>query len=99
VLFLVLRSGYTLSEEIKQKINNTLREQLGPYFIADIIIQVPDIPMTLNFKKLEVPIKKILLGWEINKAVNLASVLNPDAVYAIVDASKPYMEEILKESA
>jgi acetoacetyl-CoA synthetase len=55
--------------------------------------------MTLNFKKLEVPIKKILLGWEINKAVNLASVLNPDAVYAIVDASKPYMEEILKESA
>jgi acetoacetyl-CoA synthetase len=99
VLFVVLKAGYTLTDEIKQKINNALREQLGPYFIADIIIQVPDIPMTLNFKKLEVPIKKILLGWEINKAVNLANVLNPDAVYAIVDASKPYMEEILKESA
>jgi acetoacetyl-CoA synthetase len=54
--------------------------------------------MTLNFKKLEVPIKKILLGWEINKAVNLANVLNPDAVFGIINASKPYMEEIRKEA-
>lgn len=96
VLFVALKPGFQLDDALKQKINNALREQLGPYFIADFIIQVPDVPMTLNYKKLEVPVKKILLGWEVEKAVNLANVLNPDAVHEIVKASKPYIEQITK---
>jgi acetoacetyl-CoA synthase len=92
-LFVVLKEGINLNEELKQKINNSLRQQLGPYFIADDIIQVKDIPLTLNFKKLEVPIKKILLGWDINKAVNLANVLNPESIYGIVESYKKYIEK------
>ena len=96
-LFVVLAMGKQLDDELREKINNALRENLGPYFIADYIIQVPDIPMTLNFKKLEVPIKKILLGWEVEKAVNLDSIMNPDAVFKVVEAAKPYVEQMKEE--
>jgi len=89
-LFVVPSTGQ-LTEELKQKINNALREQLGPYFVADYIIQVPDVPTTLNYKKLEVPIKKILMGWEIEKAVNLDSIMNPDAIFEVVEAAKSYV--------
>ncbi len=97
ILFVVLKSGLMLTDELKNKINKVLSEQLGPYFIADYIIQVPDIPMTLNYKKLEVPMKKILTGWEIEKAVRLDSMLNPDAVFKVLDAVKPFMQELLRE--
>jgi acetoacetyl-CoA synthetase len=97
VLFVVLREGMKLTDELKKKINDALRSSLGPYFVADYIIQVPAIPMTLNYKKLEVPIKKILLGWEVQKAVNLDSILNPEAVLGIVEAAKPIINELQKE--
>jgi acetoacetyl-CoA synthetase len=97
VLFVVLLEGMKLTEELKQKINDELRKNLGPHFVADYIIQVPAIPMTLNFKKLEVPIKKILLGWEVQKAVNLDSIMNPDAVFKVIEAAKPIIEELRKE--
>lgn len=94
VLFVVLKPGFTLTEELKIKINNTLKERLGPYFLADRIIQVQDIPLTLNYKKVEVPVKKILLGWELEKAVRLDSLLNPDAFLKLIEAVKPYMDEL-----
>ncbi|WP_243681522.1 hypothetical protein [Vulcanisaeta souniana] len=98
VIFVALRPGLQLTEELKKKINDALRNQLGPYYIADYIIQVPDIPMTRNYKKLEVPpIKKVLMGWPIDKAVNINAVLNPEAFYAVIEALKPYMDEIMKE--
>ncbi len=97
ILFVALRPGLQLTEELRRKINDALRSQLGPYYIADYIIQVPDIPMTRNYKKLEVPIKKVLMGWPIDKAVNINAVLNPEAFYAVIEALKPYMDEIMKE--
>ncbi len=42
--------------------------------------------MTRNYKKLEVPpIKKVLMGWPIDKAVNINAVLNPEAFYAVIE--------------
>jgi len=97
VLLVALRPGLQLTDELRRRINDALRTQLGPYFIADYIIQVPDIPMTRNYKKLEVPIKKVLMGWPVDKAVNINAVLNPDAFYATLEALKPYMEELMRE--
>ncbi len=97
VLYVVLGPGAKLDEELKKKIRDKMKSELGPYFIPDFIIRVDEIPMTLNFKKLEVPIKKILLGWDIEKAVNLDNVMNPDAIYKVVDATKPYLNQILEE--
>lgn len=96
-LFVVLKPGTELSDDLKNKINENLKKNLGPYFVADYIIQVPDIPQTFNFKKLEIPVKKALLGWDLNKAVNLANVINPEAFFKVVEAGKPFAEQIKEE--
>jgi acetoacetyl-CoA synthetase len=97
LLFVVLRPGLQLTEELKNRINEALRQNLGPYFVADYIIQVPDIPQTFNFKKLEVPVRKVLMGWDVSKAVNLANVINPDAFFKVIEAAKPIVEQIKEE--
>jgi acetoacetyl-CoA synthetase len=94
ILYVVLKPNIVLDENIKNKIKDALRNNLGPYFIPDYIIQVQDIPMTLNFKKLEVPVKKILLGWDINKAVKLETLQNPEALIKLIEASKPIIMQI-----
>ena len=97
LLFVVLRPGLQLTEELKNRINEVLRQNLGPYFVADYIIQVPDIPQTFNFKKLEVPVRKVLMGWDVSKAVNLANVINPDAFFKVIEVAKPIVEQIKEE--
>ncbi|WP_080513286.1 AMP-binding enzyme [Saccharolobus islandicus] len=97
ILYVVLKENLTLDESLKQKIKDKMRQELGPYFIPDYIIQVSDIPLTLNFKKLEVPVKKILMGWDINKAVRIDSISNPDALYTLMELSKPVIEEIKRK--
>jgi acetoacetyl-CoA synthetase len=97
LLFVVLRPGLQLTEELKNRINEALRQNLGPYFVADYIIQVPDIPQTFNFKKLEVPVRKVLMGWDVSKAVNLANVINPDAFFKVIEAAKLIVEQIKEE--
>ncbi|MQL54292.1 acetyl-CoA synthetase [Acidianus ambivalens] len=97
ILYVVLKGNLTLDESLKQKIKDKMRQELGPYFIPNYIIQVPDIPLTLNFKKLEVPVKKILMGWDINKAVRIDSISNLDAFYTLMELSKPVIEEIKRK--
>jgi hypothetical protein len=58
---------------------------------------VPDIPQTFNFKKLEVPVRKVLMGWDVSKAVNLANVINPDAFFNVIEAAKLIVEQIKEE--
>ncbi|MEH7110065.1 acetoacetate--CoA ligase [Bacillus sp. JJ1764] len=79
-LYVVVRDGDDLTDEVKARINNTIRKNCSPRHVPDQIIQVGDLPKTLNGKKLEVPIKKILMGTPIDQAVNLGSLINPDAL-------------------
>ncbi|MGJ7909916.1 acetoacetate--CoA ligase [Neobacillus sp. LXY-1] len=79
-LYVVVRDGDDLTDEVKVRINNTIRKNCSPRHVPDQIIQVGDLPKTLNGKKLEVPIKKILMGTPIDQAVNLGSLINPDAL-------------------
>jgi acetoacetyl-CoA synthetase len=58
----------------------TLRTRLTPRHVPDEIVQAPAIPHTLTGKRLEVPIKKLLAGGPLEKAANIASVDNPDAL-------------------
>ncbi|RLI79362.1 acetoacetate--CoA ligase [Archaeoglobales archaeon] len=97
ILFVALKPGLQLTGELKQKINTKLRKELGPYFIADYIIQVPDIPMTLNYKKVEVPLKRVLTGQSMEKAVKLESLQNPEAFKKAVEVAKPIIEEIISK--
>lgn len=79
-LFVVLRDGVELSDELRQRINNAVRTTLSPRFVPDDIFVVPEIPHTLSGKKQELPIKKLLLGQAIDKVVNREAMANPEAL-------------------
>ncbi len=61
-LFVMMKDGRMLTEEIKQKINRTLRADYSPRHVPDEIIVVKDIPYTISGKKTEAPVKKVLMG-------------------------------------
>ncbi|WP_405734651.1 acetoacetate--CoA ligase [Streptomyces sp. NBC_01537] len=77
-LFIQLAQDAELDDTLRDKIKHTIREQLSPRHIPDEIIPVPAIPHTLTGKRIEVPVKKLLQGTPLAKAVNAGSVDNPD---------------------
>ena len=88
-LFVVCTEGVVLDDNLKSKIKKSLREAYSPRHVPDDIIEVSDIPYTISGKKLEAPIKKVLMGVALSKAANLGSVRNPKALDFFVDfASK-----------
>lgn len=87
-LFVVLQPGASLDEELKEKIKNEIRQKVSPRFVPDEIYQVEQIPKTLNGKKMEIPIRKLLLGFPLEKAVNPGSMANPEALQFFIELSK-----------
>lgn len=79
-LFVKLRPGHTLTDDLKQRINRTLKTQYSPRHVPDTIIEAPDVPYTISGKKMEAPIKKILMGMSIAKAVSRDTMKNPESL-------------------
>ncbi|MFE2925541.1 acetoacetate--CoA ligase [Streptomyces goshikiensis] len=77
-LFVHLAPGATLDDELRTRVKTTIREQLSPRHVPDEIIEVPAIPHTLTGKRIEVPVKRLLQGTPLAKAVNAGSVDNID---------------------
>lgn len=76
-LFVVLRPGLTLDDDLRQRLNAAIRTALSPRFVPDDIFQVTEIPRTLSGKKQELPIKKLLLGHPLEKVLNREAMANP----------------------
>jgi acetoacetyl-CoA synthetase len=79
-LFVVLGEEATLTDEIKQKIKYQIRTECSPRHVPNTIHHVDEIPYTINGKKLEVPVKKILMGVPLEKAANPGSLRNPKSL-------------------
>ncbi|HUW38216.1 MAG TPA: acetoacetate--CoA ligase [Rhodocyclaceae bacterium] len=79
-LFVKLAGGRALDERISAAIRATLRQEYSPRHVPDRIYQVPAIPMTLTGKKMEVPVRKILLGLPAERAANRAAMREPEAL-------------------
>jgi acetoacetyl-CoA synthetase len=77
-LYVVAPDG--LTDALKTAINHELKTQCSPRHVPDEIILTPDIPYTLSGKKMEVPVKKILLGMDVSKSLNRDAVRNPEAL-------------------
>ncbi|MBT2479914.1 acetoacetate--CoA ligase [Streptomyces sp. ISL-94] len=80
-LFVHLAPGATLDEDLRARIKATIREELSPRHVPDEIIEVPGIPHTLTGKRIEVPVKRLLQGAPLAKAVNPGSVDNVDLLH------------------
>ncbi len=61
-------------------LKKALREQCSPRHVPDHVVAVEDIPYTLSGKKMEIPVKKALMGMDISKSVNPDAVRNPSAL-------------------
>ncbi|MCC0079968.1 MAG: acetoacetate--CoA ligase [Rhodobacter sp.] len=84
-LFVVPAPGVDLDDPLRDAIRQAIRTQVSPRFVPDVIVAVPDIPRTLSGKKLEVPVKKLLLGGDPGKVVNRDSMANPGCFDWYVD--------------
>jgi acetoacetyl-CoA synthetase len=80
LLFVVMRPGATLDDATRDAIRSALRTQMSPRHVPDEIHAIPEVPRTLNGKKLEVPIKRILTGTPPERAVNRDTLANPAAL-------------------
>jgi acetoacetyl-CoA synthetase len=83
-LFLVLREGVVLDVALRRRIKDLLKSELSPRHVPDQIREVSAIPRTLNGKKLEVPVKRILLGAEPERVVSRDTLSNPEALDAFM---------------
>lgn len=80
-LFVVLRDDPSeLSEDLDKRIRDAIKTQVSARFVPDEIAVIPDVPRTISAKKLEVPIKKILLGQPVETSVNRDSMGNPGSI-------------------
>jgi acetoacetyl-CoA synthetase len=86
VLFVVLAPNATLDDALRRRINDTLRRELSPRHAPDRILAVPEIPKTLNGKKLEIPVKRLLMGQPLAGTVSEGAVANPASLGVLVEA-------------
>jgi acetoacetyl-CoA synthetase len=77
ILFVRLAEGVELSDEVVDKINRTLRDNASPRHVPARIIAVPDIPYTLNMKKVETAVTNLLHG---RPVTNRDALLNPECL-------------------
>ena len=93
-LFVVVDGDY-LSEEQVDEIKHTLRIQGSPRHMPDLVLKVPDIPYTLSGKKMEVPVKKIIMGAAASTVMNKDAVRNPEAFNYFVSISASFRKHYL----
>jgi acetoacetyl-CoA synthetase len=77
VLFVVLRDGATLDEDLIAQIKRRIREDCSPRHVPNEVLQIEEVPRTLSGKVLEVPVKRILMGAPPHEAASVDSLANP----------------------
>jgi acetoacetyl-CoA synthetase len=87
-LFVVMRDGAELDEELPREIARRVRGQCSPRHVPDEVFRIDEVPRTLSGKVLEVPVKKILMGTPVEKAASRDSLANPRSLDYFVEMAK-----------
>ncbi len=85
ILFVVLRPGTELDEDLTKKIRSQIRANTTPRHVPAKVIQVPDIPRTLSGKKVELAVTRMIHGEEVK---NRDALANPEALEAFADLAE-----------
>ncbi|OBZ87295.1 Acetoacetyl-CoA synthetase [Choanephora cucurbitarum] len=89
ILFLKLKDGHnTVSEEFVKKLKTTIRNELSPRHVPAFILPIADIPYTINGKKVEVAVKKILSGQSVKATGTLANPESLELYYNIPELAQ-----------
>ena len=84
-LFVVLAPGATLDDDLQARIKAAIRADVSPRHVPDEILAIDEVPYTLSGKKMEVPIRRILLGQPAEQAANPGAMRNPEAIAYFID--------------
>ncbi len=93
ILFIVTVNPSDGTTELKTSLRTRLREQLSPRHEPDQIYFIPEVPKTLNGKKMEIPLKRVLTGVDPAKAFNPGTMANPGAMDYILEQIRPKFSE------
>ncbi len=89
-LFVVLRQGTELDDALKAKIRDRIRSNLTPHHVPDEVFAIPEVPRTLNGKKLEIPVKKLFMGAPLENAISIDSMSNPQAMQYFIEFARKF---------
>ena len=92
-LFVVLREGVQLDDALTRRLQDAIKTALSPRFVPNAILQVAAVPRTLSGKKQELPIKKLLLGQELSKVVNVDAMANPECLPWYVEFANRHLAQ------
>ncbi|MEA2310646.1 MAG: acetoacetyl-CoA synthetase, partial [Solirubrobacteraceae bacterium] len=84
-LFVVLRDGAELDDDLVKAIRTRIREDCSPRHVPNEVVAVKEVPRTLSGKVLELPVKRILQGTDPEKAASRDSLSNPGSLDFFVD--------------
>jgi acetoacetyl-CoA synthetase len=76
-LFVVLQPGAVLDDALRARIRDRIRQAASPRHVPDDIVEVPEIPRTLTGKKMELPVRKLLLGARPDAVASPDAMANP----------------------
>jgi acetoacetyl-CoA synthetase len=94
-LFVKLRAGHTLDAPLKERIRSRMRSDYSPRHVPDEIYAVDAIPYTLTGKKMEVPVRRILMGVSPEKAANRSAMANFEALDYFIDYARTQTQHLL----
>ena len=84
-LFVVLQEGAEMSEDLEKAIAKRIREDCSPRHVPNEVRVIAEVPRTLSGKVLEVPVKRILMGVDPDKAASRDSLANPKALEPFIE--------------
>lgn len=84
-LFVVLRDGTELSESLVSRIRDAIKKNLSPRHVPNEIFEIKDVPRTFSGKKLEIAVRKLLLGQAVEKVINQDTMGNPESIDYFVE--------------
>ena len=84
-LFVVLREGAELDDDLIKRIAGRVREDCSPRHVPNEVHAIAEVPRTLSGKVLEVPVKRILMGTPPEQAASRESLANPEALDFFVE--------------
>lgn len=87
-LFVQLRHGAVLDDALQQRVRECLRQVCTPRHVPDQILAVPLIPLTLTGKKMEVPVRRILMGHDPQNVANLSAMRDPQALAFFIEYAR-----------
>jgi acetoacetyl-CoA synthetase len=88
ILFVTLREGILLDDELAAQIKRRIREDCSPRHVPNEVRQIPEVPRTLSGKVLEVPVKRILMGTPPEQAASVESLANPRSLDYFVELAR-----------